>query len=149
MSAKKGDLKQESGKAISTRPEDNLILVDCNGTIFDGPFGDRNTELIKFLAAMKSVGHQIQIFSDNPSAVQDRINSLQRILANKGLNFEFGEVHRKDMYDGKKAFIVVDDDHSAHNVDAAYEYSPMDERIVKTLKYAGIIDSEFGVRRLN
>jgi len=133
---------------FSGEPESNLILVDCVGTLYEGAFGKRNDKLIKFLSEMKKVGFAIQIFSSNPNGSSNALKIIQMRLQKENIDFDFGEVALKSDYDGKKAFIVIDDDHSSHNVDCETLYDPEDERIDKTLRYAGGIDEAFGKRRL-
>jgi len=44
------------------------------------------------------------------------------------------------MYDGVKAFEVIDDEHSSHNVDCDKQYSPVDTHIQQIVRQASPSD---------
>lgn len=126
--------KVTHGPFVGEGQESNIILCDCNGTLFGGEgFEGNNEKLIGFLRAAKQLGYEVVIFSDEPNGAQLMVKTIG-IRYFKDQDF-FGEVNSKSEFEGKKAFIVIDDDHSTHKVDVAdnHKFSPMDPRIDKMM----------------
>ena len=141
------NLTNIANRAISKKPEDSLILIDCAGTIYQGDFpGDYNDKLVSYIKAMREKGYQIQIFSSDPGGSSFVLSMIEFELDD---GFEFGEIHRKDLYRGERAHIVIDDDHETHNVKCDNLYSPIDERIVHSMGYTGNVPSKIAKKDLS
>lgn len=104
-------------------PSKGLILCDCNGTLFAARAGEAfNKALLTFLKELKEEGYEVVIFSNDPDGNQRSLEMVSRALF--GNSDLFGEIQRKDTFDGKTALVVFDDDHASHNVVGAYKASP-------------------------
>jgi len=81
------ELTRQANEAISQRPEDNLILIDCNGTIYGGEFGKRNDDLIDYIQIRRQQGFNVQIFSDAPHGAEGTLKIIEMVLTKLGRDF--------------------------------------------------------------
>ncbi len=125
-------------------PEENLILSDCEGTLYD--WGKPNLKLIKFLLAAHDHGYKVQIFSNDPTGSSLALRMMEigdeEGLVEKLLNIS--KIAHKNEFSGEKAFIVFDDNHSSHKVDCENQYAPDDARIDKMMAYLKASDDLIG-----
>ncbi|MAZ76618.1 MAG: hypothetical protein CMH31_04880 [Micavibrio sp.] len=127
--------KATHGPFAGESQENNLILCDVDGTLFGEGLDGDNEKLIRFLAAAKDIGYEVVIFSNAADGAQFKVRALG-LKFFKDLNF-FGEVMSKSAYAGERAWVVIDDDHTSHDVKAGFQFSPKDSHIDRMMQYFG------------
>lgn len=110
---------------------EKLILVDCNGTLF---IPETRDNLFDFLDAARASGEfRVVVFSDDFEGNKNSL-MLAGMKRHRDAGF-YGEIARKQDYDGRKAFLVVDDDHSTHKVDARFKLDPRDAKAIAKMHF--------------
>lgn len=110
-------------------PEALRIYCDCDGTLWDRN-RKFNVPLFLWLYERQQEGFEVIIFSREFNEGYIRIHS----------GFHFGDpdvfenngklVTPKSEVAGRKAFLVIDDDHKSHSVDAKHRWNPNDPAVV-------------------
>lgn len=122
--------------AAYQKTKDARIFCDCDGTLFqtkkNGPF---NVNLFKFLIELKKGGHDVAIFSAETGANEGRVKLYSAKYTGNPDFFENDGfvVTPKEMVSGQKAFLVIDDNHSTHGVQATHKWDPDSDSLIAEL----------------
>jgi hypothetical protein len=133
---------QDDGSASADK---KVIYCDCDGTLFTTKDGQAaNKLLFQYLKHMKDAGHTVIIFSamSGTNAGNVQMQSMLFFGKDNANIFEHDGliVTHKDGVIGEKAWMVIDDNHDTHKVDATYKVDPMDLKFVAYIK--GVVEGQ-------
>jgi len=128
------------GATVGMSNSSTLILSDCEGTLYKD--GDPNDQLLTFLVKAAKAGYEVKFVSNDPSGSRLMLRvlslSFQQDLDTRMANFiDNTELYPKTAFAREKVFLMFDDDHGSHNIDAEYKLSPNDRQMARMEQYIG------------
>ncbi len=129
------DIFAEEAQGIE-RGEKPRILCDCVGTLGMRIPGEAiNLLLMRFLARKAQEGYEVIVFSDAPEDTFARTLKLYAgTRIGKGTLFENFEIRNKSEFDQTDAFMVIDNDHKSHLVNAKHKWDPNNEGVINYME---------------
>ncbi|NCO04076.1 MAG: hypothetical protein GW903_07785 [Alphaproteobacteria bacterium] len=135
------DFKSATHGTTAGQKLSNLkIFSDCEGTLYD--FGTPNVELLDFLYKSAQAGFEVQIVSNDPSGSKLALTMIAFCYEADGDNrladFIKGfDIAPKSDFSGEKVFLMFDDNHDSHQIDAEHKLAPHDPMMTRMAQYLG------------
>lgn len=126
-----------AGAELIKQGQAPLIATDCVGTLTAWQKNAVNITLMRFWDLKAKEGYNAIVFSDDPYPGTEKLLTMraQRDIGEPNLymkkpGLDAFHIHHKEEYDGVEAFLVMDNNHESHKVNAEHKLDPNDPEVI-------------------